>query len=430
MILQRFYVMKKIMNNRYNNLLNLDLHDEFPIYKNVLLDNQPLIYFDSGATTLRPQSVIDAINYYYQNVSASSHSHEYKLAYTNEINIRAARDLVAEFLSCHSEEIHFTSGTTMGINAVCFALNDLLTKSDAIVMGSDAHTSLALPCRRLSVTTKANLLVLDLHKYTDNYSQFINHLPENTKLLVFPHISNVLGHYYDLDQIAKGFYERFPNGYLLVDGAQSFAHKKLDLKKTLIDFYAFGAHKAYGPSGIGGLFIRNCHFQKFNPLMLGGNMNEDVYKNASFTFKPFPFAMESGTQNYAGIYGLKACIEFLQNIGWERIDALETNLRNYALTRLKKVLGEKIIIYNNDIINKYHIVFNIEGVFAQDVASYLGSKNICVRSGDHCAKLLNYSKKINPSVRVTFGVYNSDHEIDALCKALASGGDFLDEFFR
>ena len=413
---------------RYTNLIkSLSIKSQFPIFAQAKYQTNPLVFFDNGATTLKPQMVIDRILDYYTKTTSNNHSTDYQLAFKVDKFVEETRALVGNFFNCPLERVIFTSGTTMAINQVCYGLKDQFNHDDEIVIGNDSHTSLSLPCYRLAKQTNAKLKIVNLTSCANDINSLVKNITSKTRLFALTAVNNLLGHSYDLKKIGEYIKQNYPRCYFLVDAAQASAHVKIDMLNSYIDFLAVSAHKMYGPTGIGAL-LASEKIAELDPVFVGGNMNDDVFADGSFTYKIIPYNLEAGTANLAGIFGFAAAIKFLQTLDFSKVHALETNLKQYALSCIQKSLTDNIKIYNLD--TNFHIVFNIKNVFAQDVASYLGSKNICVRSGDHCAKLVNYTNKINPSVRVTFGVYNDFDDVDLLVKALLAGGDFLGEFFE
>ena len=406
---------------------NLDYKSYFPIFDSRCNDQHPFVYFDSGASTLKLGSVVEAINAYYKQYPVSDHGVDYKFAHQLSLKLEKSREIIAKHWQAQLENIIFTSGTTMGINQVCFGLQNKLQPNDEIIISSDAHTSLSLPCSRLAKLTKAKLVIIPSSTFL-NLNALKKTFTSKVKLLALPHVSNTEGAMYDVVKINSILKTISQDAYFLVDSAQSAAHIPFNFATSMIDFLVFSGHKCYGPTGIGCLIAKKDILNQMEPIFLGGNMNEDVFVQGDFTYKPTPYKFEAGTQNFAGILGLASAFLFLQEINLAKNFETELALKKYAVNKLQQALKDSITIFNPD--TKFNLLFNIRQAFAQDVASYLGSKNICVRAGDHCAKLMNYQRKIHPSVRVTFGIYNDKKDVDLLVKALVSGGDFLSEFFE
>ena len=401
------------------------IRKDFPMLNDKLMQGKPLIYLDNAATTFKPQCVIDAINNYYMNISTNAHRGDYDLAHTVDNAFDEVRKKVASFINANVNEIVFTSGTSMSINMIAHGLTDI-KENDEILITEAEHASNILPWFKLAETTgcKVNYIELDDEgRLTiDNLKKALN---PNVKIVSLAHISNVLGYNFDVKQFAKLIHE---NGSLFVlDGAQSVPHIKIDVKDIDVDFLAFSGHKMCGPTGIGVLFGKYHLLEKLNPMLTGGGMNSkfDVCGNIGYLYPPLKF--EAGTQNIAGVIGLGAAIDYLQNIGMDNIAQYEKQLHEYAINKLKEIDIVKIYNPNAD---SGIITFNIKDVFAQDAASLFNSYGIAVRSGQHCAKILLNKLQTEVTVRASLYFYNTFEEIDAFVDACKKGGDFLDAYFN
>ena len=401
------------------------IRKDFPMLNDKLMQGKPLIYLDNAATTFKPQCVIDAINNYYMNISTNAHRGDYDLAHTVDNAFDEVRKKVASFINANVNEIVFTSGTSMSINMIAHGLTDI-KENDEILITEAEHASNILPWFKLAETTgcKVNYIELDDEgRLTiDNLKKALN---PNVKIVSLAHISNVLGYNFDVKQFAKLIHE---NGSLFVlDGAQSVPHIKIDVKDLDVDFLAFSGHKMCGPTGIGVLFGKYHLLEKLNPMLTGGGMNSkfDVCGNIGYLYPPLKF--EAGTQNIAGVIGLGAAIDYLQNIGMDNIAQYEKQLHEYAINKLKEIDIVKIYNPNAD---SGIITFNIKDVFAQDAASLFNSYGIAVRSGQHCAKILLNKLQTEVTIRASLYFYNTFEEIDAFVDACKKGGDFLDAYFN
>lgn len=401
------------------------IRKDFPMLNDKLMQGKPLIYLDNAATTFKPQCVIDAINNYYMNISTNVHRGDYDLAHTVDNAFDEVRKKVASFINANVNEIVFTSGTSMSINMIAHGLTDI-KENDEILITEAEHASNILPWFKLAETTgcKVNYIELDDEgRLTiDNLKKALN---PNVKIVSLAHISNVLGYNFDVKQFAKLIHE---NGSLFVlDGAQSVPHIKIDVKDLDVDFLAFSGHKMCGPTGIGVLFGKYHLLEKLNPMLTGGGMNSkfDVCGNIGYLYPPLKF--EAGTQNIAGVIGLGAAIDYLQNIGMDNIAQYEKQLHEYAINKLKEIDIVKIYNPNAD---SGIITFNIKDVFAQDAASLFNSYGIAVRSGQHCAKILLNKLQTEVTIRASLYFYNTFEEIDAFVDACKKGGDFLDAYFN
>ena len=403
------------------------IRKDFPMLNNKTQQGHPLVYLDNAATTFKPYKVIEACNNYYLNENANAHRGDYDLAYKVDSNIDKVRQTVANFINAKKEEIVFTSGTSMSINLIAFGYGmKYLTKDDEILLTEAEHASNVLPWFKVKEHTGCKINYIPLDKdgrlSIDGLKKVIN---EHTKIVAIAQISNVLAYLVDIKEISKICHEH--GALLMVDGAQSVPHIKIDVKDLDCDFLSFSGHKLCGPTGIGVLYGKYNLLKLTDPFMTGGGNNArfDMCGNVAFLQPPEKF--EAGTLNIEGIYGLGAAIEYLENIGMDNIEKYEKELRNYAISKLKTL--QNLIIYN-EFAEGSIITINVKDVFAQDEASYLNSKGICVRSGEHCAKILHDFLKTVATVRISFSFYNTKEEIDILYEALKNGGDFLDAYFN
>ena len=403
------------------------IRKDFPMLNNKIQQGHPLVYLDNAATTFKPYKVIEACNNYYLNENANAHRGDYDLAYKVDSNIDKVRQTVANFINAKKEEIVFTSGTSMSLNLVAFGYGfKYLKKDDEILLTEAEHASNVLPWFKVKEHTGCKINYIPLDKdgrlSIDGLKKVIN---EHTKIVAIAQISNVLAYLVDIKEISKICHEH--GALLMVDGAQSVPHIKIDVKDLDCDFLSFSGHKLCGPTGIGVLYGKYNLLKLTDPFMTGGGDNArfDMCGNVAFLQPPEKF--EAGTLNIEGIYGLGAAIEYLENIGMDNIEKYEKELRNYAISKLKTL--QNLIIYN-EFAEGSIITINVKDVFAQDEASYLNSKGICVRSGEHCAKILHDFLKTVATVRISFSFYNTKEEIDILYEALKNGGDFLDAYFN
>lgn len=403
------------------------IRKDFPMLDGTKLNQgHPLVYLDNAATTFKPKCVIEACNRYYEEECANSHRGDYDLAYKVDVAVDEVRNKVAKFINAKKEEVVFTSGTSMSINLVASGYGvKHLKKGDEILLTEAEHASNVLPWFKVKEMTGCSINYIPLDKEgrltVENVKKTIN---KNTKIVAIAQITNVLGYLCDVKEIAKVCHEF--GAILVLDGAQSIPHVPVDIKDLDCDFLSFSGHKIYGPTGIGVLYGKFELLQDTDPFMSGGGNNArfDMCGNVSFLQPPAKF--EAGTLNLAGIYGLGAAIDYVNKIGMEEIHKHELELRNYAISKLKTL--QNLIIYN-EFAEGGIITINVKDVFAQDEASYLNSKGICVRSGEHCAKILHDFLNTMATVRISFGLYNTKEEIDVLYEALKNGGDFLDAYF-
>lgn len=402
------------------------IRKDFPMLENKTQQGHDLIYFDSAATTFKPYSVIKASDEYYLNENANSHRGDYDLAFKVDQKVDEVRTKVAKFINANKEEVVFTSGTSMSINQIAFGYGiKYMTENDEILLTEAEHASNVLPWFKVKEITHCKINYIPLNKEGRLTVEAVKSaITKNTKIVALAQITNVLAFLADIKEIAKVVHEH--GAILVVDGAQSVPHMKIDVKDLDCDFLSFSAHKMCGPTGIGVLYGKYDLLRKTDPFMSGGGNNArfDMCGNVAFLEPPAKF--EAGTMNLAGIYGLGAAIDYLNNLGMENIEKYEAELRKYAINKLKTL--QNVIIYNENAEGSI-ITINVKDVFAQDEASYLNSKGICVRSGEHCAKILHEFLHTVATVRISFYFYNTKEEIDSLYEALKTGGDFLDAYF-
>ncbi len=401
-----------------------DIRQQFPIFLNT---EKKYIFFDNASTTLKPRCVIDAINEYNTKTTANSHRGDYDFAYNVDLKVEQTRKLVAQFINANENEIVFTSGTTNSLNLIAYgyALRTL-KKDDEIIISELEHASNVLPWFKVREVTGCIIKFVPLdneHKIT--VENFKSVLSKKTKIVSLANISNVLGLEVDMKSISKLAHE--VGAIVICDAAQSIAHKKIDVRDLDVDFLAFSAHKMYGPTGIGILYGKFDLLKQTDPFLFGGGMNTYFKKDLEVGYYPPPTKFEAGTLNLEGIFGLNACIKFIMDIGIENIEKYENDLIKYLKEKI--CLNKEVQVYNMS--SKTSILtFNYNDVFAQDFATYLNSKGIAVRSGHHCAKLLNPLLNTLASVRVSLSIYNTKDEIDELVEACLHGGDFLDAYFN
>lgn len=399
----------------------------FPMLNsNKTMQGKPLVFLDNASTSFKPYCVIDAINSYYKNMTSNSHRGDYDLCYNMDIEVEKSRQAVAKFINGETNECIFTSGTSMSINLIAYGYGlKFLTKDDEVLISEAEHASNVLPWFRISELTGCKINYIPLTKEgkitPENLKKVIS---KKTKVVSVAHIGNVLGYITPVKELAKIAHDY--GAVIAVDGAQSVPHTPTDVKELGIDFLSFSGHKMCGPTGIGVLWGRYDLLSKMDPFLTGGGMNSkfDMCGNIKYLNPPSKF--EAGTIHLAGIIGLRAAIEFLNDIGMENIFKHEEMLRDYFIEKTKNL--DNLIIYN-----KYAstgiFTFNVKGVFAQDEATYLNSKGIAVRSGQHCAKILIDFLGEVATVRMSTYLYTTKEDIDALVDALKDGGDILDAYF-
>ena len=409
-------------------MFNLDkIRAQFPMLNNKTMQGKPLVFLDNASTTFKPQCVIDAMNDYYTNYTSNSHRGDYDLCNKVDNEVYKAREEVARFLNCEVNEVVFTSGDTEALNLIAYGYGlNVLKKDDVILLSEAEHASNVLPWYRICQLTGAQVKFVEL----ENSKVTVNNVKEafaqynNIKIVSFAHIGNVLGYKIDAKEIAKVCHEH--NAIFVLDGAQSVPHIKTDFKDLDVDFISFSAHKMCGPTGVGALIGKASLLKKMSNFHLGGGMNVTFKNDMKYIPLEAPAKFEAGTLNLAGIIGFGEAVRFIESIGIENIEKHEKELFDYAISRLESI--KDIIIYNKDS-NSGIISFNREGIFAQDEATLLNSKGIAVRSGQHCAKMIDNVIHTIATVRASFYLYTSKEDVDALINELEKGGDILDAYF-
>ena len=382
-----------------------------------LLLNQNIIYFDNGATSLKPKIIGETISDYYNNYSANAHRGDYDLSLKVDSKYEETRKLVKDFINAKTtKEIIFTSGATDSLNKIIFGFfKNYLKTNDEVLLTKSEHASNILPWFELAdeLNIKINYIPLENLEVTlDNVKRSIT---PNTKVISIAHITNVVGDIRPIKEIIS--YAHSKGILVVVDGAQSVAHMQVDVQELDIDFLAFSAHKMLGPTGVGVLYGKEELLNNMHPIIFGGGMNASFQFDGTRIYNDTPTCFEAGTPNIAGVIGLGEAIKYLNNIGMDKITNYEQNLKKYAISKLKTI--NDIIIYNENSQSGI-ITFNIKNIFAQDLAIYLNKYNICIRAGNHCAKILNEDLGIKNTCRISLYFYNTKEEIDYLVKVLSN----------
>ena len=373
------------------------------------------IYFDNGATTLKCENVIESMKRYYTEYTSNIHRGDYEFSLmTNEL-YDGTRHIVKSFINGKNSKVIFTSGTTESINMIVFGfMKNKLSKGDIVLLNKSEHASNILPWFKLKEEIGIEIKFFSL---TDSFevdvNEIINNITDKVKVISIAQISNVIGDIRDIKKISDICKKN--NIYLCVDGAQSVPHMKVDFDECGMDFLSFSGHKMIGPTGVGCLVVRDELFNEMEPLYLGGGMNLDFYNDGSYELHSDESKFEAGTPPIAEVIGLREACLYLEEIGMDKIHEYEVELKKYLIEQLEK--NKKIIMYNKSL-DSGILSFNVDGVFAQDVAIYLSKHNICVRAGNHCDKLLDEEIGVSNTVRVSLYFYNTKEEIDKLVKVL------------
>ena len=393
--------------------------DDFPMLK------KDIIYLDNGATTLKPQCVIDKIKDYYENYSANAHRGDYDISFKVDQEYEKTRELVRKFIHAkYKEEIVFTSGATQSLNMIAFGFfGKFLEPGDEILITQSEHASNVLPWfvlqKKLGVIVR--YIPLDSNHYV-TIENVRDAITPHTKVISLAGITNVLGDERPMKEICKLAHER--NIFVVMDAAQSVPHRKIDVEEIDVDFLAFSGHKMCGPTGVGVLYGKKKLLEEMEPQNFGGGMNESFDNADEIYLKELPTRLEAGTPNIAGVIGLGEAIKYLDSIGMERIAEYEKNLRKYAINKLIDIPYIDILNLESD---SGIISFNVDGVFSQDVAYYLNKYKLCVRAGNHCAKILKEEVGVSNSLRVSLYFYNTESDIDALVELLRNKEKIMEE---
>lgn len=385
--------------------------EDFPI----LLNNKNLVYLDSSATSLKPKQVIDEINNYYNFYTANLHRGDYDNAITVNKKVEETRVLVKGFLNAKEEnEIIFTSGTTESLNMIVFSFMKYnLKENDEVLLTKTEHASNVLPWLVLEREIGLKVKYIPLKEnLTIDYEKLEEIINDNTKVISIAHITNTVGDVREINKIRDIINNK--NIYFVVDGAQSAGHIKVDVEESNIDFYAFSGHKMYADTGVGVLYAKKDLLEKMRPFKYGGGMN-DTYTIEEYSLKQVPYKFDAGTVNISGILSLRAAIIYINSIGIENITNYISNLSNFLYENLKNIKNIKIY---NDNFHTGIMIFNIDKVFSQDLSVFLNKYNICVRSGNHCSKLLKDFILISNTCRVSLNIYNTKEDILKLVEVL------------
>lgn len=391
------------------------IRNDFPILHQEVHD-KPLVFLDNGASTQKPHQVIEAIDYYYRHDHANIHRGVYTLSERATNAYENARKLVQNFINAKAlEEIIFVKGTTEAINLVaqCYGKSNI-GKNDEIILTEMEHHSNIVPWQMLCEETGAILRVVKVQDNGDlNFEHFESLFNEKTKFVALTHVSNVLGTINPVVKIITFAHKN--NVPVLLDGAQGVPRMSVDVQALDCDFYAFSAHKMYGPTGVGVLYGKKELLDAMPPYQGGGDMISRVTFEKT-EYNKLPYKFEAGTPNIAGVIGLGATIKYLNEIGMEQIAAYEYELLTYATEKLNEIPEVNIIGQSQQ--KAAVISFVLGDIHAHDVGTILDTEGVAVRAGHHCAMPLMQRFNVPATVRASFGIYNTKQEIDILCEAL------------
>ncbi|NNU90301.1 cysteine desulfurase [Anoxybacillus sp. CHMUD] len=402
-----------------------ELRQLFPILDQQV-NGKPLVYLDSAATSQKPLPVIEAIDNYYRQYNSNVHRGVHTLGTKATDAYEGAREKVRRFIGAAStEEIIFTRGTTTAINLVAASYGRAnVREGDEIVITYMEHHSNIIPWQQVAKQTGATLKYIPLQPDgTIRLEDVEQTVTPNTKIVAVMHVSNVLGTINPVKEIAQIAHKH--GAVMVVDGAQSTPHMKVDVQDIDCDFYAFSGHKMCGPTGIGVLYGKKRLLEQMEPVEFGGEMIDFVGLYES-TWKELPWKFEGGTPIIAGAIGLGAAIDFLEQVGLDHITEHEHRLAQYALEQLATIDG--LTIYGPKA-RAGLVTFNIDGVHPHDVATVLDAEGIAVRAGHHCAQPLMKWLNVTATARASFYLYNTEEEIDALVSALKKTKEYFSYVF-
>ncbi len=400
-----------------------EVRSQFPFLERKV-NNYPLIYFDNAATTQKPKMVLDAMLDYQINFNANVHRGVHTVSQEATLLMENSRKKIQKFINAkHDHEIIFTKGTTEGINIVSHSFRNILKKDDEILISYLEHHSNIVPWQILCQQTGAKLKVIpiDLEGVLD-LSAFEKLLSEKTKIVSVTHISNALGIINPIEFIIKKSHEF--GALVLIDAAQSIAHKKIDVQLLDADFLVFSGHKIFAPTGTGVLYGKEKILNSLPPFHGGGEMIESVSFEKT-TYAPLPFKFEAGTPNFLGNTLLGTAIDFVNSIDTDFLKSHEEELLSYATLELSKI--NEIIIYAKDS-NRANVIsfnLNLPGVSAFDVGMFLDKYGVAIRTGQHCTQPIMEFLKIQGTARASFSIYNSKSEIDNFIEFLKKTIKFL-----
>ncbi|MFA9290137.1 MAG: aminotransferase class V-fold PLP-dependent enzyme [Solirubrobacteraceae bacterium] len=400
-----------------------EVRSQFPFLERKV-NNYPLIYFDNAATTQKPKMVLDAMLDYQINFNANVHRGVHTVSQEATLLMENSRKKIQKFINAkHDHEIIFTKGTTEGINIVSHSFRNILKKDDEILISYLEHHSNIVPWQILCQQTGAKLKVIpiDLEGVLD-LSAFEKLLSEKTKIVSVTHISNALGIINPIEFIIKKSHEF--GALVLIDAAQSIAHKKIDVQLLDADFLVFSGHKIFAPTGTGVLYGKEKILNSLPPFHGGGEMIESVSFEKT-TYAPLPFKFEAGTPNFLGNTLLGTAIDFVNSIDTDFLKSHEEELLSYATLELSKI--NEIIIYAKDS-NRANVIsfnLNLPGVSAFDVGMFLDKYGVAIRTGQHCTQPIMDFLKIQGTARASFSIYNSKSEIDNFIEFLKKTIKFL-----
>lgn len=403
----------------------MDYKKDFPIFK-----NRDIVYLDSAATTQKPKYVIDKLNEFYETLNANPHRGAYSLSMDATEAYESTREKISKFIGArYKEEIIFTKNASEALNLIAYSYGlENLLPDDEVVLSIMEHHSNLVPWQYVTRKTGSKLNYMYINKnYELEDCEIKNKITNKTKIVAITHISNVLGTVNKVKEIIK--YAHKMGAIVVVDGSQSIPHMKIDVQDLNADFFVFSGHKMFAPLGIGVMYGKREILNKMQPFLMGGDMIEYVYEQKT-TFAPLPNKFEAGTQNVEGVVGLGAAIDYIESIGYDKINKIEQELYNKAICELKKLDFIELYIPSNKENHSSVISFNVKGVHPHDVASILDSYGVCVRSGNHCAQPLLRYMGVDSTCRMSFSIYNTEDDILRLVISLKKAYNMFEKYLN
>lgn len=398
------------------------LRQDFPILNQTVHD-EPLVYLDNAATTQKPIQVLQALENYYKTDNANVHRGVHTLAERATVAYEAVRQKVAEFIHAQStKEILFTRGTTTSLNWVAHFAEEILQPGDQVIISIMEHHSNIIPWQEACRKTGAQLDYVYLKDGELDLASLKELLSSRTRFVSLAHVSNVLGTVNPIKEIAALVHA--VGAYFVVDGAQSTPHMAIDVQDLDVDFFAFSGHKMLAPTGIGVLYGGQEILEKMSPVEYGGEMIEFVREQTA-SWKELPWKFEAGTPNIAGVIGLGAAIDYLNQVGMDAVYAHETELIQYIFPKLQAISG--LTIYGSqDLARRTGVIsFNLDDLHPHDVATALDYEGVAVRAGHHCAQPLIQHLGASSTARISFYIYNTKADCDKFVEAILKTKEFF-----
>ena len=391
----------------------MDFKKDFPIF-----ENRDISYLDSGATSQKPQYVINAVEEFYKKFNANPHRGAYSLSLEATEQYENTREKIAKFINARNkEEIIFSKNASESLNLIAYSYGlSNLKQNDEVVLSIMEHHSNLVPWQFVTKQTNSILKYMYINnEFELSKEEIESKITDKTKVVGITHISNVLGTINNVKEIIK--YAHKKGAIVIVDASQSIPHTKVDVQDLDADFLAFSGHKMFAPLGIGVLYGKKELLNKMPPFLMGGDMIEYVYEQNT-TYAPLPNKFEAGTQNVEGVVGLGAAIDYIESIGYETINKVEQEVTEYAVNELSKLNFIEMYVTPNKQNHSSVISFNVKGVHPHDVASILDVNGVCIRSGNHCAQPLLRYMGMDSTCRASFSIYNTKEDVDKLVDAL------------